>query len=89
MIRWSGTGPAPGCCRTATAPSSSRSRERTPWPASAARSRRRRCPGQCELVPAARTVLVVLDRPPTDLDVAVLRRLPAPSTRSRRAPPRR
>jgi KipI family sensor histidine kinase inhibitor len=36
-------------------------------------------PGQCELVPAARTVLVVLDRPPTDLDVTVLRRLPAPA----------
>jgi KipI family sensor histidine kinase inhibitor len=33
-------------------------------------------PGQRELVPAARTVLVVLDRPPTDLDVAALRRLP-------------
>lgn len=32
--------------------------------------------GQCELVPAARTVLVVLDRPPTELDVAALRRLP-------------
>lgn len=35
-------------------------------------------PGQRELVPAARTVLVLLDRPPTDLDVAVLRRLPVP-----------
>jgi KipI family sensor histidine kinase inhibitor len=33
-------------------------------------------PGQCEVVPAARTVLVVLDRPPTDLDTAALRRLP-------------
>jgi KipI family sensor histidine kinase inhibitor len=32
-------------------------------------------PGQCELVPAARTVLVVLDREPSDLDVAALRRL--------------
>lgn len=32
-------------------------------------------PGQRELVPAARTVLVVLDRAPTDLDVATLRRL--------------
>ena len=32
-------------------------------------------PGQRDLVPAARTVLVVLDRPPTDLDVAALRRL--------------
>ena len=32
-------------------------------------------PGQRELVPAARTVLVVLDRPPADLDVAALRRL--------------
>jgi len=32
-------------------------------------------PGQCDLVPAARTVLVVLDRRPTDLDIAVLRRL--------------
>ncbi len=34
-------------------------------------------PGQLELVPAARTVLVVLDREPTELDVTVLRRLPA------------
>jgi len=33
-------------------------------------------PGQVDLVPAARTVLVVLDRPPADLDVAALRRLP-------------
>jgi KipI family sensor histidine kinase inhibitor len=33
-------------------------------------------PGQRELVPAARTVLVVLDREPSDLDVAALRRLP-------------
>jgi KipI family sensor histidine kinase inhibitor len=32
-------------------------------------------PGQCELVPAARTVLVVLDRAPTEVDVAALRRL--------------
>ena len=31
--------------------------------------------GQVDLVPAARTVLVVLDRPPTDLDLAALRRL--------------
>ncbi len=31
--------------------------------------------GQVDLVPAAGTVLVVLDRPPTDLDVAALRRL--------------
>jgi len=37
-------------------------------------------PGQLELVPAARTVLVVLDRSPTDLDMAALRRLsPAPA----------
>jgi KipI family sensor histidine kinase inhibitor len=36
-------------------------------------------PGQCELVPAARTVLVVLDRPPSELDVAALRRLPIES----------
>jgi KipI family sensor histidine kinase inhibitor len=34
-------------------------------------------PGQLELVPAARTVLVRLDRPPADLDVAALRRLRA------------
>jgi KipI family sensor histidine kinase inhibitor len=34
-------------------------------------------PGQVDLVPAARTVLVVLDRPPTDLDVAALGR-PSP-----------
>jgi KipI family sensor histidine kinase inhibitor len=32
-------------------------------------------PGQRDVVPAARTVLVVLDRPPSDLDVATLRRL--------------
>jgi KipI family sensor histidine kinase inhibitor len=35
---------------------------------------RRPLPGQLDLVPAARTVLVVLDRPPSDLDVATLRR---------------
>lgn len=34
-------------------------------------------PGQRELVPAARTVLVLLDRPPTERDVAAVRRLPA------------
>jgi KipI family sensor histidine kinase inhibitor len=33
-------------------------------------------PGQRDLVPAARTVLVVLDRRPTELDAAALRRLP-------------
>jgi KipI family sensor histidine kinase inhibitor len=33
-------------------------------------------PGQRDVVPAARTVLVVLDRAPSDLDVATLRRLP-------------
>jgi KipI family sensor histidine kinase inhibitor len=32
-------------------------------------------PGQLDLVPAARTVLVLLDRPPADTDVARLRRL--------------
>ena len=32
-------------------------------------------PGQQELVPAARTVLVVLDRAPSDTDAATLRRL--------------
>lgn len=32
-------------------------------------------PGQRDLVPAARTVLVVLDRRPTELDVTALRRL--------------
>ena len=32
-------------------------------------------PGQRDLVPAARTVLVVLDRQPSDLDLATLRRL--------------
>jgi KipI family sensor histidine kinase inhibitor len=37
-------------------------------------------PGQRELVPAARTVLVVLEREPTELDVAALRRLqPGPA----------
>jgi KipI family sensor histidine kinase inhibitor len=34
-------------------------------------------PDQLDLVPAARTVLVVLDRAPDDSDVAILRRLPA------------
>lgn len=33
-------------------------------------------PGQVDLVAAARTVLVVLDRPPVDTDLARLRRLP-------------
>jgi KipI family sensor histidine kinase inhibitor len=33
-------------------------------------------PGQVDLVPAARTVLVRLDRPPAETDAAVLRRLP-------------
>ena len=42
---------------------------------SAAALERSPLPGQRELVPAARTVLVVLDRPPTELDVAALRRL--------------
>jgi len=32
-------------------------------------------PGQQELVPGARTVLVLLDRPPGDVDIAALRRL--------------
>ena len=32
-------------------------------------------PGQVDLVPAARTLLVVLERRPTDLDLAALRRL--------------
>ena len=36
---------------------------------------RRPLPGQVELVPAARTVLVRLDREPTERDLAVLRRL--------------
>jgi KipI family sensor histidine kinase inhibitor len=42
-------------------------------------------PGQLELVPAARTVLVLLDRAPTELDVTVIRRLspePAPDDRA-------
>ena len=44
-------------------------------------------PGQCELVPAARTVLVVLDRQPTDLDAATLRRLsPEPADAGPRGP---
>jgi KipI family sensor histidine kinase inhibitor len=39
-------------------------------------------PGQLDLVPAARTVLVVLDRPPVDNDLAILRRVPPrPATR--------
>jgi KipI family sensor histidine kinase inhibitor len=33
-------------------------------------------PGQRELVPAARTVLVVLDRPPAETDAAALRGIP-------------
>jgi KipI family sensor histidine kinase inhibitor len=33
-------------------------------------------PGQVDLVPAARTVLVLLDRSPTEADVALLRQLP-------------
>jgi KipI family sensor histidine kinase inhibitor len=33
-------------------------------------------PGQLDLVPAARTVLVLLDRPPAESDTARLRRLP-------------
>jgi len=33
-------------------------------------------PGQVDLVPAARTVLVVLDRAPADTGIAVLRRIP-------------
>lgn len=37
-------------------------------------------PGQRELVPAARTVLIQLDRPPADTDVARLRRLPLTSS---------
>jgi KipI family sensor histidine kinase inhibitor len=37
--------------------------------------RRSPLPGQRELVPGARTVLVVLDRPPTDVHAARLRRL--------------
>jgi KipI family sensor histidine kinase inhibitor len=37
--------------------------------------RRSPLPGQVDLVPAARTVLIVLDRPPTDADAARLRGL--------------
>lgn len=44
-------------------------------------------PGQQELVPAARTVLVVLDRPPTELDAAALRRLPLRDERPEQAAP--
>lgn len=45
-------------------------------------------PGQRELVPGAATVLVVLDRPPSELDVARLRRLPAaPADEPHRAAP--
>ena len=46
-------------------------------------------PGQRDLVPAARTVLVVLDRPPTDLDVAALRRLALDAADARRGGRRR
>ena len=42
-------------------------------------------PGQRDLVPAARTVLIVLDRAPTNLDVATLRRL-SPTTVADGAP---
>ena len=38
--------------------------------------RRSPLPGQVDLVPAARTVLIVLDRPPSELDAARLRGLP-------------
>jgi len=41
-------------------------------------------PGQEELVPAARTVLVRLDRAPTDRDVAALRRLRPVASAGRR-----
>jgi KipI family sensor histidine kinase inhibitor len=41
-------------------------------------------PGQEELVPAARTVLVRLDRAPTDADVATLRRLRPAASGDRR-----
>ncbi len=44
-------------------------------------------PGQREVVPAARTVLVVLDRPPTDLDATALRRLPVADTGPARVAP--
>jgi len=50
--------------------------------------RRAPLPGQRELVPAARTVLVVLDRPPSETDVARLRALTlvdAPPTENTRA----
>jgi KipI family sensor histidine kinase inhibitor len=44
-------------------------------------------PGQLELVPAARTVLVVLNRAPTEVDVAALRRLsPEPAAEDRAGP---
>jgi KipI family sensor histidine kinase inhibitor len=43
-------------------------------------------PGQRDLVPAARTVLVVLDRPPSELDVATLRRLSPESPADERVP---
>jgi KipI family sensor histidine kinase inhibitor len=44
-------------------------------------------PGQRELVPAARTVLVVLEREPTELDVAALRRLrPGPAEATGKGP---
>jgi KipI family sensor histidine kinase inhibitor len=45
-------------------------------------------PGQCELVPAARTVLVRLERPPAETDAALLRRLAAtPSPPAAAVPP--
>jgi KipI family sensor histidine kinase inhibitor len=45
-------------------------------------------PGQRELVPAARTVLVRLDRPPAETDGALLRRLAtAPAPPARDVPP--
>jgi KipI family sensor histidine kinase inhibitor len=45
-------------------------------------------PGMQELVPAARTVLVVLDRPPAESDAAAIRRLPLePVTGRSEAPP--
>jgi len=44
-------------------------------------------PGQQELVPGARTVLVLLDRPPGDVDIAAVRRLRTAAAAAQEAGP--
>ncbi len=78
MAAW--TTPRP-CSRAVTGPCWSRWRTAGDVGALAAALEQAPLPGQEELVPAARTVLVRLDRVPTDRDVAALQRMrPAAST---------